>query len=115
MAASKPLASQAPLFSPAPPFSSASRKASAKLASYLKDRKANPHANGTSLSKANNRSMMQLLRNSGFYSTASGWGVLVPTNLSSLGGGGGAEDGFWIKDDKMCLSFTEQVARRRGL
>lgn len=86
MAASNPLALQPPLLS-SPSFL-LSTKASAKLASYLEERKANPHANGTSLSKANNRSIMQLLRNSGFYSTASGWGVLVLTNLSSLWGGG---------------------------
>lgn len=83
-------------FLSSPPFL-LSTKASAKLAGYLKERKANPHANGTSSSKANNRSITQLLCNSGFYSKASGWGVLVLTNLSSL-----REDGFWIKDGKMC-------------
>lgn len=93
MAASKPLTLRASLFSPAP----LSPQHQAKLAGYLKERKANPHANGTSSSKANNRSITQLLCNSGFYSKASGWGVLVLTNLSSL-----REDGFWIKDGKMC-------------
>lgn len=85
-----------------PPFSlqpllSPQHQGFSKAASYLKERKANPHANGTSLSKANNRSIRQMLRNSGLTAQLQA-GVFwsLPTFLH------GGEDGFWIKDGKMC-------------
>lgn len=64
---------------------------------------------GTSLSKANNRSITQLLPNSGFYSRA--WGLRGSGPHKPFFAG---EDGFWVEGGKMCR-LGERVAGGCGL